>query len=204
MENKNTNNELELLRQQMNMLKEKLDAQEIVNDRLVTKSMRKEMGWIKRWVYIQFALIPFVALIWVGLKYILGLSWWNYAFMMLLCVFFVYIDYAINIKALSDADYHKNNLIETARKLAAMKRQRTIQMIAEMLLLLAWIAWTGIEINNALTDASAPWRVGFARGNMIGGAIGGIIGIVVAFVIFYKMQRTNDRLIEQINDLTMY
>jgi hypothetical protein len=122
MENNNTNNELELLRQQMNMLKEKLDAQEIVNDRLVTKSMRKEMGWIKRWVYIQFALIPFVALIWLGLKYILGLSWWNYACLTLLCVFFVYIDYAINIKALSDADYYKNNLIETARKLVKMKR----------------------------------------------------------------------------------
>ena len=48
MENNNTNNELELLRQQMNVLKEKLDAQEIVNDRLVAKSMRKEMSWIKK------------------------------------------------------------------------------------------------------------------------------------------------------------
>ena len=146
MENNNTNNELELLRQQMNMLKEKLDAQEIVSNKLFTKSMRKEMSWIKRYVYIQFALIPFVALIWVGVKFTLGLSWWNYAYLMLLCVFFVYIDYVINVKVLSNADYHKNNLIETARKLAKMKRQRSIQMIVEILLLIVWLIWTFFEV----------------------------------------------------------
>ena len=191
MENNNTNNELELLRQQMNMLKEKLDAQEIINDKLFTKSMRKEMSWIKRYVYIQFALIPFVALIWVGVKFTLGLSWWNYAYLMLLCVFFVYIDYVINVKALSNADYHKNNLIETARKLAKMKRQRSIQMIVEILLLIIWLIWTFFEVNAAQSTATG------IRQSLLQG------GIIVAFVIFYKMQRTNDRLIEQIDDMMM-
>ena len=191
MENNNTNNELELLRQQMNMLKEKLDAQEIVNNKLFTKSMRKEMSWIKRYVYIQFALIPFVALIWVGVKFTLGLSWWNYAYLMLLCVFFVYIDYVINVKALSNADYHKNNLIETARKLAKMKRQRSIQMIVEILLLIIWLIWTFFEVNAAQSTATG------IRQSLLQG------GIIVAFVIFYKMQRTNDRLIEQIDDMMM-
>lgn len=202
MENNNTNNELELLRQQMNMLKEKLDAQEIVNNKLFTKSMRKEMSWIKRYVYIQFALIPFVALIWVGVKFTLGLSWWNYAYLMLLCVFFVYIDYVINVKALSNADYHKNNLIETARKLAKMKRQRSIQMIVEILLLIVWLIWTFFEVNAAQSTATGI-RQSLLQGGIIGGYIGGIIGIIVAFVIFYKMQRTNDRLIEQIDDMMM-
>ena len=202
MENNNTNNELELLRQQMNMLKEKLDAQEIINDKLFTKSMRKEMSWIKKYVYIQFALIPFVALIWVGVKFTLGLSWWNYAYLMLLCVFFVYIDYVINVKALSNADYHKNNLIETARKLAKMKRQRSIQMIVEILLLIVWLIWTFFEVNAAQSTATGI-RQSLLQGGIIGGYIGGIIGIIVAFVIFYKMQRTNDRLIEQIDDMMM-
>lgn len=202
MENNNTNNELELLRQQMNMLKEKLDAQEIVNNKLFTKSMRKEMSWIKRYVYIQFALIPFVALIWVGVKFTLGLSWWNYAYLMLLCVFFVYIDYVINVKALSNADYHKNNLIETARKLAKMKRQRSIQMIVEILLLIVWLIWTFFEVNAAQSTATGI-RQSLLQGGIIGGYIGGIIGIIVAFVIFYKMQCTNDRLIEQIDDMMM-
>lgn len=202
MENNNTNNELELLRQQMNMLKEKLDAQEIVNDKLFTKSMRKEMSWIKKYVYIQFALIPFVALIWIGVKFILGLSWWNYACLMLLCVFFVYIDYVINVKALSNADYHKNNLIETARKLVKMKRQRSIQMIVEILLLIVWLIWTFFEVNAAQSTATGI-RQSLLQGGIIGGYIGGIIGIIVAFVIFYKMQRTNDRLIEQIDDMMM-
>lgn len=202
MENSNTNNELEFLRQQMNVLKEKLDAQEIVNDRLVAKSMRKEMSWIKKYIYVQFALIPFVALIWVGVKYILGLSWWNYSFLMLMCVVFVYIDYVVNVKALSNADYHKNNLIETARKLVKMKRQRTIQMIVEILLLILWLIWTFLEVNSALSTATGL-RQSLLQGGIIGGYIGGVIGIIVAFVIFYKMQRTNDRMIEQIDDMMM-
>lgn len=202
MENNNTNNELELLRQQMNVLKEKLDAQEIVNDRLVAKSMRKEMSWIKKYIYVQFALIPFVALIWVGIKYILGLSWWNYSFLMLMCVVFVYIDYVVNVKALSNADYHKNNLIETARKLVKMKRQRTIQMIVEILLLILWLIWTFLEVNSAQSTATGI-RQSLLQGGIIGGYIGGVIGLIVAFVIFYKMQRTNDRMIEQIDDMMM-
>ena len=202
MENNNTNNELELLRQQMNMLKEKLDAQEIVNDRLVAKSMRKEMSWIKKYIYVQFALIPFVALIWVGVKYILGLSWWNYSFLMLICVVSVYIDYVVNVKALSNADYHKNNLIETARKLVKMKRQRTIQMIVEILLLILWLIWTFLEVNSAQSTATGI-RQSLLQGGIIGGYIGGVIGLIVAFVIFYKMQRTNDRMIEQIDDMMM-
>ncbi|MBP3573161.1 MAG: hypothetical protein J6J71_00960 [Prevotella sp.] len=202
MENNNTNNELELLRQQMNVLKEKLDAQEIVNDRLVAKSMRKEMSWIKKYIYVQFALIPFVALIWVGVKYILGLSWWNYSFLMLVCVISVYVDYVINVKALSNADYHKNNLIETARKLVKMKRQRTIQMIVEILLLILWLIWTFLEVNSAQSTATGL-RQSLLQGGIIGGYIGGVIGIIVAFVIFYKMQRTNDRMIEQIDDMMM-
>lgn len=202
MENNNTNNELELLRQQMNVLKEKLDAQEIVNDRLVAKSMRKEMSWIKKYIYVQFALIPFVALIWVGVKYILGLSWWNYSFLMLVCVISVYVDYVINVKALSNADYHKNNLIETARKLVKMKRQRTIQMIVEILLLILWLIWTILEVNSAQSTATGL-RQSLLQGGIIGGYIGGVIGLIVAFVIFYKMQRTNDRMIEQIDDMMM-
>lgn len=202
MENNNTNNELELLRQQMNVLKEKLDAQEIVNDRLVAKSMRKEMSWIKKYIYVQFALIPFVALIWVGIKYILGLSWWNYSCLMLMCVVFVYIDYVVNVKALSNADYHKNNLIETARKLVKMKRQRTIQMIVEILLLILWLIWTFLEVNSAQSTATGL-RQSLLQGGIIGGYIGGVIGLIVAFVIFYKMQRTNDRMIEQIDDMMM-
>lgn len=202
MENSNTNNELELLRQQMNVLKEKLDAQEIVNDRLVAKSMRKEMSWIKKYIYVQFALIPFVALIWVGIKYMLGLSWWNYSFLMLMCVVFVYIDYVVNVKALSNADYHKNNLIETARKLVKMKRQRTIQMIVEILLLILWLIWTFLEVNSAQSTATGL-RQSLLQGGIIGGYIGGVIGLIVAFVIFYKMQRTNDRMIEQIDDMMM-
>ena len=38
-------------------------------------------------------------------------------------------------------------------------------------------------------------------GGLIGGLIGGVVGLVIAFRIFFKMQRTNDEVISQINEL---
>ena len=39
-------------------------------------------------------------------------------------------------------------------------------------------------------------------GGFFGGIIGGVIGLVVAIIIFYKMQRTNDEVLAQIDQLT--
>ena len=44
----NENFDLENMRQQMTTLKNKLNQQEIVNDRLVRRSMRKEVNTITR------------------------------------------------------------------------------------------------------------------------------------------------------------
>ena len=39
------------------------------------------------------------------------LSWWNYAFINILCCIDVYFDYKINLSSLSEADYLKGNLM---------------------------------------------------------------------------------------------
>ena len=41
MDTQNTSNELELIKQQMELLKEKLASQEIVNEKLIISSMKK-------------------------------------------------------------------------------------------------------------------------------------------------------------------
>ena len=53
------NNEFELedMRQQLNTLKKKLDQQEIVNDRLMRLSMKKEVNKITRRYYIIMAAV---------------------------------------------------------------------------------------------------------------------------------------------------
>ena len=41
-----------------------------------------------------------------------------------------------------------------------------------------------------------------AVGAAIGGAVGAVIGLVVGFTIVFKMQRTNDEIINQIKEIT--
>ena len=54
--NNNENFDLENMRQQMTTLKNKLNKQEIVNDRLVRRSMKNEVNTITRRYYIIMAL----------------------------------------------------------------------------------------------------------------------------------------------------
>ena len=66
------------------------------------------------------------------------LSWWNYAFINILCCIDVYFDYKINLSSLSEADYLKGNLMSTLKKLMKMKSKRTKQMIIIMPLCIFW------------------------------------------------------------------
>ena len=71
MENSNLNkmNELEAMREQMQLLKQKLDNQEIVSDQLLRKAMSGKMSWIKKYIWFELlVLLPLCTLNFVGLK----------------------------------------------------------------------------------------------------------------------------------------
>ena len=56
MENKQHYTELELMRSQMEDFKAQLERQKIVNDKLIISSMKKNMSWIRKYVYFEFCL----------------------------------------------------------------------------------------------------------------------------------------------------
>lgn len=202
METNDHNTEIEQMRAQLESLRQSLDHQEIVNERLIAKSMKSRMSWLKKYIIMEACLLPVIALMWVGLKLVLGLSWYNYAFLMVMTIADVYIDYRINLHSLSDADYSKSNLIGTMTKLMVMKRRRTIQMVAAVPMVIVWLLWTGIEAYASMATATEPMLRAFIFGGLIGGAIGGVAGLIFAFYIYRKMQRTNDDVISQIQEYT--
>ena len=198
----NNNNELEIMRTQLNALKSQLAQQEIVTENLIIDAMKKTMTWIKKYVIFQICLIPVLAIIWAAIIPMCGISWWNYAFLLIMCCIDVYADYCINVTALSDDDYLSGNLVTTVKKLLKMKRYRALQMAICIPLIIVWLLWAGIEAYNALPEATSEFQEAFISGGLIGGVIGGICGLIFAFSIYRKMQRTNDEVIAQINDLT--
>ena len=194
------NIELAELKSQMENLKKQLSDQEIINDKLIRESMKKKMSWIKKYIIFEVCLMPLIIFAWLGIRYYCHLSWANYFFMIILCFVSIIVDYYININSIKDDDYNRNNLVETIKKLTKMKRQRAIQMVIQMPLLVCWILWAGVEAYNALPGIANEFQQGFIQGGIIGGAIGGVIGIIFAVSLYFKMQRTNDEIINQINE----
>ena len=200
MDTQNTSNELELIKQQMELLKEKLASQEIVNEKLIISSMKKKMSWIKKYIIFEVGLLPLIAVMWLGIKMIIGLSWYNYAFMIIMCCIDVYIDYLVNLRGMKDSDFQKCNMIETTRKLHTMKKQRSLQMLIQIPLIVIWLLWSGIEAIHSLDMPMGDFQRGFTQGGIVGGTIGGVIGIFVAYRIYKKMQNTNDDIINQMSE----
>ena len=202
MEN-NINNELEQMRQQMQVLRKKLDKQEIVNDKMMRLSVKSKMSWIRKFVYCEFLLLPFAALVWYGIKVFFDLSWANYAIMLVMCIIDAVWDYRINVASLDLEKVEDHNLTDTLQKLYTMKLMRTNSFFIMMPLLILWLMWTGIEMwqhIGAISDNDDILIVAVAYGGFAGCIIGVFVGIFVSIHIYRKMQHTNDRLIEQIKE----
>lgn len=198
----NINNDLQLeqMRQQMTELKQQLDKQQIVNEQLLRQSMTSKMSWIKRYIWLEMALIPILLLILAPIHAMLGLSWWLYGFLAVMLVVDVAADWRIN--HVDRNQLLTGNLVEASRRLTLMKKQRAWSFALGILGVIIWIVWFLYELQCASGMQSSDFLNGFAMGGFFGGIIGGIIGLVVAIIIFYKMQRTNDEVLAQIDQLT--
>ena len=210
MEENNTMMELEQMREQMQVLRNKLDTQEIVNDKLVKNSIKSKMSWIKKFVYFELLLVPFTALMMYVLKEIFNLSWFTYAFIVVLCAIDAVCDYRINVAALDLEKVEKHNLSDTLQKLIAMKQMRAKAFFIMMLLSIPLFIWVSIEMWQSISTRTitfidnVPTNIVYigACAGLVGGIIGFFVGIYISIRIYRKMQTTNDELIAQIEEFT--
>lgn len=196
MEKINNNNELEIMRSQMASFKKQLEQQEIINSRIMAESMKKKFSWIKKMIIGEIILIPIFLYLAFAAKYYLDLSWWSTSTFIILLLCDVWCDYDINMRAIKNSDYSHDNLVNTMEKLLRMKQRRTKQTA---IMLIGLIIWFSIEISLHLmsTDAdTGMWDVFY------GGVVGGVIGIAVSWWIYRKMQKTNDEMIKQIEEIS--
>lgn len=189
-----TNNfEMDEMRQQMETLKKKLGQQEIVNDRLMRRSMKSKMSWINRYLVFEIFLIPFVAIMMLLLVFQHNVSWWWYGFTLLMVTADVCADWYINY--LPSNAFQQNDLLETAKKLVRMKQLRRWSTIIGFSVLIFWGGWLFAELWNIRES-----EIAIAMMTSVG--IGGLIGTAIGLYIYFKMQQTNDEIIDQIENLT--
>ena len=187
--------ELENMRQQMTTLKNKLNQQEIVNDRLIRRSMKNEVNTITRRYYIIMALglfmIPYGY--WCFVK-LCGLSlffWIATSIFMLVCVGATFY----TLRKINDPDMMNRNLVEARKKVASAKKFEANWLffgIPAVVLWLSWFLYQTYQLHGGALSNGLFW----------GGCIGGIIGAICGLSFNFKTQRQYQDIIGQIEDLT--
>ena len=194
--NNNNMTELEQMREQMSIFKSQLDKQQIINEQLVRNTMGNKMSWIKKFIWAEIILVPII------LHASEGLSWWLFAFLAIGLIADTTGDFIIN--RIPKGQMLSGDLVETSQRLIKMKKQRTSWFIAGSIFLTIWIVWFIIEIVMKLNviGCNEPSHNLVVTIMVTALIIGCLIGFLVAWLIFRKMQKTNNQIIEQINQVT--
>lgn len=108
-------NELDEMKQQMQMLQDKFQKEVTINDRLIQESIRHKMSWNKKLFWSDIISIPILIFIQLVMTEVFQLSWWNLGIFTAVVLAIVFADYKINVSTLRDEDLQRNNLIETAK-----------------------------------------------------------------------------------------
>ena len=191
----NENFNLEEMRQQMTTLKNKLNQQEIVNDRLIRRSMRNEVSNINR----RYNIIMAIGILMVPYGYwcfvkLVGLSiffWIATSIFMLICAGATFY----NSRKISDPELMSHSLVEARKKVASAKKFESNWLLFGIPAVILWMGWFFYEIYQIQGGD-------FYNGFFLGGCIGGIIGAIIGIKLHLKTQRQYQDVIDQIEDLT--
>lgn len=184
--------ELDEMRQQMAILKDKLENQTIVNDRFIRRSVKNSVSTInKRYLVmgiIALAMIPYGYWAFVMLGGLSVALWLASCVMMLIVVgFMIY-----NSQDMRDHNLMNNNLLDVKRKVAIAKKRDGNWLWFGIPMALAWASWAVYEMSQKMgyIEYFLPFCIVFILG-----------GVLVGLNIHFKTQRHFSDIIEQIEDL---
>ncbi len=196
-ENMTSIQELELMRQQLAFLKEKVSKQQLVNEKYMRQIMHDKVKKINNDALI-IGILGIVAIIyctWIFLK----LVYVSTAFIVVTDVFLaIAVVYnTLSHWGLKAKDLLNGNLIQTRRKVTHMKLMGTQWLRFGIPFSILWFAWFCYEIlkHNTSSTPSGKYMI-------IGGMVGGIVGGVLGYRAYRKSQRQAIEVIEEIEELT--
>ena len=191
----NNDFELESMRQQMNTLKNKLNQQEILNDRVMRRSMRNEVNTITRRYYIIMAvgllMVPYGYWCFVKLSGLSIFFWIVTSIFMLICAGATYY----TLRKINDPNLMNRNLVEARKKVASAKKFEANWLLFGIPAVILWLGWFLYEVYQIHGGA-------LGNGFFWGGCIGGIIGAICGLSLNFRTQHQYQDIIDQIEDLT--
>ncbi len=183
---------MEEMKQQLELLKKRLDEQSIINEKHIMQAMQKKMYGLGKRGRILFVLGLFVAM-WAPSYFAqLGTSYWfcGATFIMLLFC------------ALKTLQFHRDlwrvqisnaNLMEVAEKVALLRKRYKEWYKIALAMIIPWLIWLGIEVYKGQQGEETLWILG-------GIAVGTIIGGLLGNRINKKMVDTTEELLREIQE----
>ncbi len=194
MENTFISHELEEMRSQINILKQQLEKQNIVNENHIRNSMKSKASDINRVVGISIFAGVFALFYCSWVFYKLGLS--NIFVISTVVMLTVCVVLTIAQKlTLGKLDFSQGNLVDTAKILGKIKTHYSQWHRMAIPMLVIWFGWLMYEV--MAIQGSSPMSIGFCCGAAVGGIVGGIIG----FRMNRKVVRKADEILSQIEEL---
>ena len=187
----NNTYELEEMKQQMLLLKKKLEQQRIVNDKMLRSAMKKKLYGLNKKARIMFIIGIFVAIGAPGYFTLVG-------FTPLFCAATTFM---LLFSAFKTFQYHKklwrlnlseSNLIELAEELTLLRTRYERWYRFAWCMIIPWGALMAYEATKIFGE-ELVWYIG-------GSAIGLIIGGLTGTRINNNMIRRTDELLEQIEE----
>lgn len=198
METKHT--EFEEMRQQLDILKNKLDNQTLINDKLIRQSMLNKMSFMKKYTWVSFLALLFIYYAYYEAREMFNLSWWFYGFTVIFMTFSVCIDAYIN--HVNKKDFLNGDLIAASLQMQRMKKLRKKSLLYTLPLMTIWVSWLFIELYNGSSAVNGGANTSLFYGAMVGGGVGLVIGVAIGIWLYLRMQRINSDIISQIDELT--
>ena len=188
--------ELEQMRTQIGMLKQKLEQQAIVNDTHIRNSMKSKISDLNRTILgtifagifaVIFAPVTFYV---QGCSLIFVIAT---AIMLAVCLGLTIVQ-KINLGSMMDLS--QDNLVETARKLSKVRTHYKEWYKIAIPMILVWGGWMIYEMVQVL-GIESPTAIGFYCGAGVGLLLGGIIGARIN----RKVVRQANEILAQIEEL---
>ena len=186
--------DFEEMRQQMNLLKEKLQQQEIVNEKVFRRSTRKSLKGInRRYTFVSILCILMVPYSYWAFVKLTGMSIWLWlATCVLMLIAFVYTQYTGRF--ISSRVFEKD-LVQARAKVAKAKKLDHDWLKIGIPLIVLWLAYFGYEMYKVTGGEDSIYIVVMC---VVCALLGGAVGLKVHF----KNQDNYEQVIEEIDDFT--
>ena len=183
---------LEEMRNQFAILKEQLDKQEIVSDRLIRETMKAKNKVIRFVNKFGYWAAPIVLLLYLPLYLSHQTSLAFYIVFSLMTVIALVCSYYIH-KPVDRLDFMTDDFATVARVLKKYKKQKMQSLYISVPVLLIWIGWACYEL---------IWKHGYSESYAwtltASALIGAFIGLIIGFSIDRKALNAAQEIIDEI------